>query len=591
MLAGACGKVSDAPVAPAGAGGASGAAGAAGSSSAAADAAGLGGGVAGGGGAAGSAGADGGGAGGAGGAACAPQASLAPARVWQLTDREYVNVVRQVFGISLSDVEAPKVDPSAPGVFNNDSEIRQVDFNDAVEYDRAAEVVAVRAAANLTSFLSCATLDEACVEAFLKKTLPRAYRRPVAPSDVADLMTLYRGAASTDGVAAGVGLVVQAILMSPFFLYRTELGTDAAIATTEVTLTPYELASALSFMFIDSAPDDPLWSAAESGDLANLSTLAGQVQRLLALPDARANLDRMVSYWLDVEAPATVKNRQAFPVYTPELAVDLDKSLKTFLDDVVWKGRLSDLFTSSRVYVNAQLSSVYSITGGLDATFVPVDMPNPERRAGILTQPGMLMAMNKNEAIADVVHRGLFVYRSLLCGADAGDIPPPPADEAAVAATMTGTEREKAAKRAMLSCGGCHSLIDPLGLVFERYDAIGRYNATLQVAPDPMEPGKFVWTTSPTPIDTSAVAAPLLGMDLAGPIGDVGELARKLAGAKKRVAYCAARHVGRYAVGYDPKDSCTVRAAGDVFLQSESFQDLFKALATLPGFRTRDAVR
>jgi hypothetical protein len=243
------------------------------------------------------------------------------------------------------------------------------------------------------------------------------------------------------------------------------------------------------------------------------------------------------------------------------------------------------------VYVNAQLSSVYSIMGGLDTTFVPIQTQLPERSAGLLTQPGMLMAMNRWDALGDVVHRGLFVYRALLCGADTGDLAPPPPDEATIAATMTGTEREKVAKRAAMSCGGCHGLTDPLGLVFERYDAIGRYSATAQVVPDPQGPGGYSWITTPAPIDTSAVLSTFLGPDLAGPVANVTELAAKLAASKRRVAFCAARYVGQYSVGYDTKDSCTVKSAGNVFEQSESFEDLFRALATSPGFVTRDPVR
>ena len=502
---------------------------------------------------------------------CAPNAPLAPARVWQLSDQEYVTVVRQIFGVSLSDAEAPKAERSAqPGEYANFSEARTVDFNAANAYARAAEIVATRVAADLP----CAPPDDACVEAYLRRTVPRAYRRAITDADVANLMSLYRGAAATDGAAVGAGLALQAVLMSPFFLYRTEVGTNAAGASSPVSLTPHELASALSFMFLDSAPDDALWCAAESGALASPSELAAQVDRLLALPGARQNLARTVSYWLGLEAPSTPKNHFVFPVYTPELAVDLDKSVKAFLDDVLWNGHLTDLFTSSTVFVNAQLSSVYSIMGGLDTTLVPIQTHVPERSAGLLTQPGMLMATNRGAALGDVVHRGLFVYRALLCGSDAGNLPPPPADEAAVAATMTGTEREKAGKRAAMTCGACHSLVDPLGLLFERYDAIGRYSATAELVPDAQAPGGYAWSTSPTPIDTSAVLSPSLGADLAGPVADVARLASKLVASKKRVAYCAARYVGQYSVGHDTKDSCTTKAAGDVFLQSESFADL-----------------
>src|SRR5205814_9097836 len=144
--------------------------------------------------------------------------------------------------------------------------------------------------------------------------------------------------------------------------------------------------------------------------------------------------------------------------------------VKSFIDDVVWHGHLDDLFTSQKVYANAELGTLYGLPGASGTALTPITVTAPERSAGILTQPGMLATANKWDGPGDPIHRGLFVYYALICGGNAGKIGDPPANAAEIAAKMTGTEREKAAQRANLSCGGCHSLMDPLGLTFERHD-------------------------------------------------------------------------------------------------------------------------
>jgi Protein of unknown function (DUF1592)/Protein of unknown function (DUF1588)/Protein of unknown function (DUF1595)/Protein of unknown function (DUF1585)/Protein of unknown function (DUF1587) len=520
---------------------------------------------------------------------CVQTASLAPARVWRLTDEQYVNVARDVLGITLTGADAEiSTTANNSGTYTNMSEGNVVNIGGAQNYQTAAQKVATQAVAKIATLVGSATPTAAQVEQFVTSKVSRLWRRPVVPDEVAALTKIYNDA-QPDGVSRQFGLLVQAALQAPSFLYRTELGTNAATSMGSIKMTPHEIASALSFFFVETAPDDDLWSKAESAAINDPAVLALEVNRLLALPATRANLARKASYWLGVEViPTDVTNKSPtiFPEFTETLKTSLYQATFAFVEDILWNGKVSDLFTSQRIYANQEIGKVYGITGATGNAVVPLTAATPERSYGILTQPGMLLANAHRPGVTDPIHRGLFVYNTLLCGLS---IPPAPPDALDIAATMSGTERELVDQRAKISCGACHANFDPLGLTFERYDSIGRYNETKYVVRNPMT-STLSWATSPTPIDTSAVLPLALGPDMAGPVSGVAELAAKLKANPARVSDCAAGYIAQYSLGYDPnaQNSCAIQAVKQAFAQSGSFIDFFKALTTSPAFVARD---
>jgi hypothetical protein len=515
----------------------------------------------------------------------ATQKAFAPARLWQLSDAQYVNVVRDVFGITLTGADAEIVSEGAGEQYSNYSEGVSIGSQAAPNYQTAAGKVAAQAVARMGILVGSAAPSTTQVRTFITTKVARAWRRPVTPQETAALMNVY--ATGLPDAATAFSLMLQAALQAPSFLYRTELGTNAATAQGPVQLTPYELASALSFFFLETAPDDQLWARAQAGDLADPTVLAGEVDRLLARPAARSNLTLKASYWLGLEAlRSKLRDKRLYPAYTDTLKASLYQSVKAFLEDTLWNGTFRDLFTSSKVYVNQELGRVYQIPGAVGIGLTPV-MAGPERSAGILTQPGLLVAANKWGERGDPIHRGLMIYNSFVCG---GQIPPPPADAATVAASMNGTEREKADMRAALpSCRPCHYGFDPLGLTFERYDALGRYSETRLAVLD-SDTGVTSFRTTTTPIDSSSVLSEGLGPDLAGPVGGIDELAAKLADDGVRVGFCATRRLAEYGLGHNPdaENSCELKAVRLAFVKSGSFSEFFRALALSPGFRTRD---
>jgi hypothetical protein len=509
--------------------------------------------------------------------------SFAPARLWQLTDEQYVNVVRDVLGVALEGSDAQIISAAVPDRYTNYSEGSFIGLQVAPSYQLAATKVASRVVAKAATLFGAANPSVEQVQTFLNTKIARAWRRPLSEKEVTALTKLYSDALPDANV--GMSLVMQAALQAPSFLYRTEIGTNAAAATELVPLTPYEMASALSFMMLESAPDETLWAHAIDGTIAQPAGLAAEVERLLVSPAAQRVLTRKASYWLGLEAlHQKAKDQKIYPEFTPALKDSLYASAQAFLGQTLWQGKLSDLFSSTTVYADTTLAAVYGL-GNVAASGLTA-VQAPERNAGILTQPGFLAAANKWGDRGDPIHRGLFVYDSFICG---GKLPPPPADAFAIGSAQSGSEREKVQKRAGLSCRACHSSFDPIGLAFERYDSIGRYSETKYVEFDPVT-GLSAWKTSAGSIDASAVLPDQLGERFAGAVSGVGELAKKLANAGDVVASCAAKQLVEYSLGYNPEaqNSCELEAVKKRFAESGSFVEFFRALATSPAFAVRD---
>ena len=495
---------------------------------------------------------------------CTSDASLASARIWRLTDAEYVKAVRQLFGV-IMPAQITSTDINT-GDYTNFSELSRVSAGAVFAYETAARQAAQQAVlSHLAAFLPCGTTDS-CVEKFVRNRIGRAFARPLADSEVTDLMAVYH-AGSVDSPTVGVRLLIEATLQSPSFLYRTELGAATAGGPTgKVSLTPYETASALSYALQDSIPDEALWQKAVDGSLANPTVFAGEVDRLLAAPETQANLAHMAGYWLGIERLiGTEKSVALFPEFTEAFRAELYQSAQLFVKDVLASGRVSDLLTSKRLYLNENLAKVYGVSGVTGSQFVPVDLTSDER-SGIITQPAVLAAFSRPDR-GDPIHRGLFLYNALACGVAIGQ-PPPEATMVSASFPAGDTERQLSGRRMDLPiCRSCHRYFDPLGLTTERYDPIGRYHGA---------------------VDASSTITGL-GADLDGMVSGLPDLVAKLKNGR-RVSDCAVTNLSVFVLGQTESTdkSCALRAVKDKFAETGSFKDFYRALLTSPAFVTRD---
>ena len=312
-------------------------------------------------------------------------ASLASARITLLTDAQWKNVVRDVLGVDIQDdISAPQLN------YYTLDENAAVGAGNLRGYLDAADKVAA-----LLKPCGADIANASCVEAFLRTKLPLAWRRPVTDAEIASLMALFNQGYQS-GAAYGVKSVTRAMLLASSFLYRSEIGADASMPGVSITLNPYELASAVSFAFLDSVADAELWSKAEDGSLTKPEVLSAQADRLLAVPAVQDNLRKKVSYYLKLELPAysgcqylrrLLRRRQVRrPLHLCTRAASASWTR--------WFGMAASPICSPRTRcvptMRCRSSTAYQTVAG--DQLVPLDMTNDTRSAGILSQPSFLVA-------------------------------------------------------------------------------------------------------------------------------------------------------------------------------------------------------
>jgi len=336
---------------------------------------------------------------------------------------------------------------------------------------------------NLNQLTGCgAAPSDACAQAFVRSFAEKAYRRPLLATETTSILQVYSEVKEIYGIPEAVQHSVYAIMQSPQLLYRTEIGDAKDQAG---PLTAYELASSLSYFLLDEPPDSVLLTAAQQQKLSTADEIGKQVDRMLATPAARKNLEGALFSYFQVDNLATVKiddaaftsGTQAKP-YTG-LRESAYHEVELFLANTLWSGPLTGLLTAKKSWINSTLASAYGITPPAtsdESQFV--EMQVPENRGGLITQVGFLAA-NSRPDVPSVVARGLVVNKSLLCQTN----PPFPTDpellekiEAAGTALASASERERSEYRTTTSpCSGCHRIFDAYGLALDTYDSIGRY--------------------------------------------------------------------------------------------------------------------
>lgn len=315
-------------------------------------------------------------------------------------------------------------------------------------------------------------------ERILHAFASRAYRRPVSQEQLTALSRVYESQ-SARGVPNEVALraALSAVLVSPSFLFRTVNLPPHASATDRHALDGYELASRLSYFLWSSMPDAELLRVAADGSLLSDVVLVRQVQRMLEDRKSEALIENFTGQWLQLRTLESLNiDTSRFPEFDSNLRVDMIKEATLFFRDVLRSNRsMLQLIESRDVFVNDRLAKHYGIPNVVGDEFQQVALGSDSPRGGILTM-GAVLTLTSNTTRTSPVRRGLFVLDQIL-GAPP---PPPPADipplEQSAHAKPDATVREQlAVHTANASCAACHNRLDPLGLTFENFDAIGRF--------------------------------------------------------------------------------------------------------------------
>ena len=318
--------------------------------------------------------------------------------------------------------------------------------------------------------------QERCAKRLLSELARKVWRRPVAAGEVERLTGFVKLAHAQGGsFEEGLQVAIQAMLVSPHFLFRIEQDADPTDAETMHRLGGYELASRLSYFLWSSTPDEELLDAAGRGDLSDDAKLGKQVQRLLADPKSSALIENFAGQWLELRNLARVNpDPDLFPEFDSALRKAMQRETELFFESLLREDRpVLDFLDADYTFVNERLAQHYGIEGVRGKKFQRVQVDG-NRRGGILSHGSVLTVASYPTRTSPVL-RGIWVLDNIL---NAPAPPPPPGvpelDEAEVG--VGGTLREQLEKhRSDPSCAVCHNRIDNLGFGLENYDPIGRW--------------------------------------------------------------------------------------------------------------------
>jgi hypothetical protein len=373
--------------------------------------------------------------------------------------------------------------------------------------------------------------DDACLNTVITKFGYRAFRRPMA----ADEVTAYKTVAKSAGSAyasfdKAVEFAIAGMLQSPQFLYLSEQGEPDAQRPGMVKYTQTEMASRLAFFLLGTMPPDALLDAAANGKLGTADEVRAQARTLLNLPAAQGALDQLFAEWLGLNELSHVgKDASLYPSFNPQLAQAMKQETLMVVNTIAVDQARSflDILDADFTFINKALAAHYGLPAPATDAFTRITLPASSARAGVLTQGGFLAAMGHPVETSPTL-RGKLVRERLLCEPVGAAPPNVVTTLAPVAGAPVQTLRQRlVAHRTNPACMGCHSLMDPIGFGFEKFDSSGRLRST----------------DRGLPVDASGQ------LDTRGSFNEAAELVKLLKG-DDRVAACVTRVMFRHASGH-----------------------------------------
>ncbi|MGB1011533.1 MAG: cellulose binding domain-containing protein [Thiolinea sp.] len=490
-----------------------------------------------------------------------------------LTRQEYQNTVNDLLGLSVSLIHELPEENRVEG-FDNNSDSNLVTRLRLEGFLNQAENLATQALnQNWSSIVSCDTQDESCAREFISNFGKRAYRRPLSDSEKDALYTGFGQVSFTEGVEN----TLMAMLVSPYFLYRSELGELQGDGTYQ--LTQYEIATALSYLFTGSMPDATLMQAADNNGLSTATQRITQASRLLNDPRSRNQVGNFVGQWLLSDSPYALpdKDLNVYPGYTEEVRTALSEELIRFFNHVAFDSTQTfrELFTANYVVANKTLTDFYNLSNPVSNGFETVPVSDGTR-TGLLTL-GAVLAQYANSAESHPFQRGAFLFERLLCHdlpdpENAGIIQPPTPDP-----NLTTRQRFDFHSQSDTNCFSCHQYLDGPGFSFENYDGAGQFRQ--------FENGQL--------IDASGI---LRGMETFTPneelqFDDLLEVSH-LVSESNTAAQCLAKQYYRHTMGRleTTADQCALDSFTQAYADNDyNLQTMLLGIVNSPAFTLRSA--
>ena len=399
-----------------------------------------------------------------------------------LTQFEYQNSVEDLLAVDFDAAEGLSADTRIGFFYNNThSPVTAAAYGNYLLV--AEEIAAWSAQRDFAPALSCAAFNDACVDELIDEFAPRVFRRPLTSTEEAAYRALADGSRTGGDRKAAIQLALEALLASPQFLYRHELGEqnpdNPLIDDDAFELTSYEMASFLSYTLVGSTPDRLLLEAAARGELRDEASILAQATRLAS--GAEASLSNFVGNWLGTaELELAAKDPAVWPDFAA-LVPHLKGEINAFFAHVMLspEEQFSSLYNANYSFLNGPLAAHYGLPGVAGDSFQRVTTGD---RGGLLAN-GAFMARWSEAVESSPILRSVRVRRRMLCQ----EQPDPPAGTFAAREQKlaelsdflmqpTTTNRLKYHRLTEDSpCTTCHlEYINPLGFGMEDFDSVGR---------------------------------------------------------------------------------------------------------------------
>jgi hypothetical protein len=491
-----------------------------------------------------------------------------PPTLPHLTNAQYRNAVRRLFGAA---VVVPELESdNNPDFYAVIGAAREPLSETAVSmYWEAAQSIAEQVTGRedlRTALSSCPAapkVDAACVRTFLDGIGQRLFRRPLSDDERTRYTKLIEDTADGD-LWQGLRFALTALLASPAFLYREERTLPEPGVPGGHRFDDYALASRLSFLTNNDGPDDTLLRLAAEGALGEQSTLTAQLERLY--PGAvEQGLKQFFSEYLELENAGLLDFPDSSPARDQAIAMGMRGEVLALAADAIRPGAdFRQLFTTRSTYVNGPLGQLYGLADVTGDGLTAVTLPEASHRGGLLTTGAFLTAEGAQDRTKPT-NRGFYVQVRLLCTR----VPDPPDDvpqlDDAGDPVATSVRQVLELHRSQASCAGCHALMDPIGVGMEDFDQFSRYRSAY---------------ADGSPVDASSEWN---GTRVVG----AAELGAQLAGDPK-VAECVARQLFRYATArreVDAGEAGVIQQLSAAFTEGYDFKQLVSALVASDSFR------
>lgn len=401
------------------------------------------------------------------------ETEIVQADLRRLTASEFQSTLEDVFPeiLDLWAGVALGTDPTGPVGFSNDSRLLVVGPQTAEEIFRTGGDVAtlITSEALLPSLLPCSgDADRACAGSFIDSYGERMYRRTLSEVEREELLVYFDSVLGASDFPTAMKWMITGMIQSPFFVYRSEVGDASG------KLSPEEVATQLSYIYLGSAPSQELLDRARAGELESAEARVAEARSMVATPAGQAVLGKFLSEWTGYEQVLSATKFGLEEIIVP-LRESMAAETKAFFNHVLVDqgGSVSDLLSAPYTFTNDVLASHYGF--GEAGTELALSQRPEGQGLGLLAQ-GSILSVASHANTTSPVFRGLFVFEKLLCN----EKPPIPSDidftaVSEVSEANTTRERFEKIHSADSSCANCHAVFEPFGFALEDFDNAGVY--------------------------------------------------------------------------------------------------------------------